>query len=172
MTEETIYTNLTISLKASVLRKINFINTLNDLMKKKFENTSLNNEGFITSINSVKVNVAKIDHVSAELNVSCKCNISILRITTDSVISIKLSTVKPEAMRGEMINCKNIQILIPRKGMKEEFLEGDIINVRPVCVRYEPLKVSAQGSFVDFQKKNPMHQTMSVQTMISNPERL
>ena len=154
--EENCTMTLNISVKSSILQLENFKENLYKLVKEKFEKTSYNDEGFITKVANVKPVFIKVDHVSAELDVKCKCSITILRVTSESEIPILLSIVKPEAVRGEMVDNPDVQILIPRKDLTHNFKIGDIIVVRPFCVRYEPQKVSSRGTFVkilDPQKK-------------------
>ena len=86
--EENCTITLNISVKSSILQLENFKENLYKLVKEKFEKTSYNDEGFITKVANVKPVFIKVDHVSAELDVKCKCSITILRVTSESEIPI------------------------------------------------------------------------------------
>jgi hypothetical protein len=159
---------LNIHLKSSALQTNNFKQLLKDHIKLRYVNTSYDDRGFITKIQSVRMSQSYVDHVTAELSINCICKVSLFCLDTDSVIPIKLSIVKNEAMRGEMVGCENVQVMVLRKGLSEGFQLGDIIETRPSCVRYEPEKVSCHGVFVRKAEETKKRET--VKTSVLKPK--
>jgi hypothetical protein len=137
---------LSICLKPSILRK-NFKKVLRDHVKTEFENKSVD-DGFITKIHSVSCLEIPLDYITAELNVNCQCNVSMLQLKTGDTVPIKITISKDEGIMGILPNCDKVRVLVPRKGVDGKFNVGDTITVNLTHVRYEPCRISCRGVFV------------------------
>ena len=148
MTESVEKLNLTIYLNSSILREDNIKGAISSHVKQKYNLTSTES-AFIKEVINVSPKQMAVDNTTAELKVQCSCQVKLLKIDETSVIPIKLSIVRPEAARGEMVDCPNVQLLIIHKGIDKIYKVGDVVTARPSCVRYEPEKVACRGDLVE-----------------------